>query len=183
MMSWLCKGCEYYKNFICKIGIENCPIFLNVIKSINRKEVKKVSRPYFELEVIKIKKPKYQSREVIKFMGKKYEVFIKDGKVSIRRHKHFRSEGNWVNGENIDKIKFPVPCRFNHFKDGIQGVHGIGMINKTFGCGQIEYELVRIDYQQNDINSLCSTPSLKRLIELYDIHILKGKIIIYEEGK
>jgi len=36
-MSWLCKDCEYYKNFTCKIGIENCSTFLNVIKSINKK--------------------------------------------------------------------------------------------------------------------------------------------------
>jgi len=124
------------------------PVLSNFRCILLKKEVKKMSKPYFETKVIKIKKPKYQSREVIKFMGKKYEVFVKDGKVSIRRHKHLRGKGSWVNGENLDKIKFPCYCRFNHFKDGIQGVHGIGMINKTFGCGQIEYELVRIDYQE-----------------------------------
>jgi len=136
-----------------------------------KKEMKKVSRPYFELKVIKIKKPKYQSREVIKFMGKKYEVFIKDGKVSIRRHKHQRQEDNWVNGENIDKIKFPVPCSYVD-----DGEKHIGMLNKYVNW----YRLYYIEKQSDD-NFVDDCTSLRNLINDYDIHILKGKVIVYEE--
>jgi len=108
------------------------------------KEVKKVSRPYWGVKVVKVKKAKKDFWcGGMRIGDKQYQVFKR--KKGIPYLKEFK-KGNFVNGENIDKIKFPCFCRFNHFKDGIQGVHGIGMINKTFGCGQIEYELVRIDY-------------------------------------
>ena len=104
-------------------------------------------------------------------------------------------KGNWINGENLDKIKFPCFCRFDHRKGiygGKQGVHGIGIINRTAEGGRIEYQLSYADRQMENnerldilanLSVLCSTPSLKRLIELYDIHILKGKIILFEEEK
>jgi len=141
------------------------------------KEVKKVSRPYFELKVIKIKKPKYQSREVIKFMGKKYEVFIKDGKVSIRRHKHqYKPIGNWVNRENVDKIKFPCFCSYKRF-----GKRKYGILIQGFVHNLNEYILNHLDMQYEDIPVEIRSHSLKKLIADYDIHILKGKVIVYEE--
>ena len=151
-----------------------------VISIKDKEEVKKLNRPYLGIKIVKVKKK--EQREVVKYRGKKYIITrnMLNGVTYLDEYKG-KPKGNWINGENLDKIKFPVLCRFNHFKDGIQGVHGIGIINKTFGGEQIEYELVRVDYQQKDINVLCSIPSLKTLIELYDIHILKGKIILYEE--
>jgi len=140
-----------------------------------QKEVKKLSRPYLETKVVKIKKPRYSCREVIEFMGKKYEVFIEDGKVSIKRHKHQKPKGNWVNGENLDKIKFPVPCSYMDCKKNY------GMLVKGIDdCGLSVYELFNID-RQSDMNRVHSMSSLAELIERYDIHILKGKIILFEE--
>jgi len=131
-----------------------------------------LSRPYLETEVVKIKKPRFSCREVIKFMGKKYEVFIKDGKVSIRRHKHQRCKGNWVNGENIDKIKFPCFCSYKY--------------NRIKYYGEIQndgtyFNLYCIDKQTFKRNFYDGRMKLGNLIRDYDIHILKGKIILFEE--
>jgi len=132
-----------------------------------------VSRPYLETKIVKIKKPRFSCREVIKFMGKKYEVFIKDGKVSIRRHKHQKPKGNWVNNENLDKIKFPCFCSYMDC-----GEKHIGMLNKYVNW----YRLYYLEKQRDD-NFVDDCTSLGNLIRDYDIHILKGKIILYEEEK
>ena len=83
-------------------------------------------------------------------------------------------KGNWVNGENLDKIKFPVPCSY---VDEDKKKH-IGMLN----CYVNQYRLYVLEKQSND-NFVDDCTSLKNLIREYDIHILKGKIIIYEEEK
>lgn len=137
-------------------------------------------KPYFELKVVKVKKEKKEwTPGCCPCCGVKREAE--------------QPKGNWVNGENLDKIRFPCFCSFDHRKGiygGKQGVHGIGMINRTAEAGRIEYQLSYADRQMENnkkldilVNSnvLCSTPSLEKLIKLYDIHILKGKIIIYEE--
>ena len=131
--------------------------------------------PYFTIEkIIKMKKPKYKYRKVIKFAGKKYEVYIKDGKVSLRRHKHQREPGsNWINSENIDKIKFPCFCSYIY-----AGKKHIGMLNRYKDSG--EYRLYNIDKQSKD-NFEDDCTSLKNLIKDYDINIIRGKVILYEE--
>jgi len=141
-----------------------------------------VNRPYFEMEVVKIKKPRYSCREVIKFMGKKYEVFIKDGKVSIRRHKHHKPKGNWVNGECIEKIKFPCFCSYIN---PLSGKKCYGKIDKGWDdiAYNIKYQINEITNQSDEIGILYEDISLKKLIINLKIHILKGKIILFEEEK
>lgn len=162
------------------------------IGSFTKKEVKKL-RPYLEIKVVKAKKEKERQLGGIRIGDKYYEVSTK-GK-GIPYFKEF-NKGNWVNGENLDKIKFPCFCRFDANK-GIYGesgktykVNGIGIVNKNYYEGQRHYELSWADRQFKEehgilanLSVLCGTPSLKTLIEIYDIHILKGKIIIYEEEK
>jgi len=88
------------------------------------KEVKKMSRPYLGVKVVRAKK---QKNKVVKFIGRKYELYVKDGKVSIRRHKHqYKPKGNWVNGENLDKIKFPCFCSYIDSENKKK----IGMLNR-----------------------------------------------------
>jgi len=135
-----------------------------------KKEVKKMSRPYFKTKVIKAKK---QKNKVVKFMGRKYELYMKDGKVSIRRHKHqYKPKGNWVNNENLNKIKFPCFCSYIDSENKKK----IGMLNRYVKW----YRLYNIEKQSDD-NFVDDCTSLKNLIRDYDIHILKGKIIIFDD--
>jgi len=128
-------------------------------------------KPYLEVKVVKVQKPK---NKVIKFLGRKYELYVKDGKVSIRRHKHLKNKGNWVNGENLDKIKFPVGCNWHiPLDDDVQ--YGI-LMKKNSGI-----ELHHI--KQHNYSSIIATGNLKELIKRWDIHILKGKIIIFDDTK
>jgi len=91
-----------------------------------------------------------------------------------------KEKGNWVNGENLDKIKFPCLCSFECGSE-----RALGQLN----CGYDDegdkdiYELHHIDKQYNNINRASWRFKLKELIEDFDIHILKGKIIIFEEEK
>lgn len=174
----ICKT-EYAKTIN---KLMNDPLIKKILK-----EVKKM-RPYLETKVVKVRKKKTYSNHII-VDGKKY-ILDEDEEENVYPHKE---KGNWVNGECIDKIKFPCFCRFDHRKglfSGKQGVHGIGIINRTAEAGEIQYQLSWADRQMensgrldilNNLSVLCTTPLLKRLIELYDIHILKGKIIIWEE--
>ena len=98
-------------------------------------------------------------------------------------------------GENLEKIKFPCWCAFDHRKGifgGKQGVHGIGKIDKIAEDGQVQYQLSWADRQMGNsgvldilvnLSVLCTTPSLKRLMELYDIEILKGELKLWKEVK
>ena len=143
------------------------------------KEVKKV-RPHFEMEVVKIKNPRYQSREVIKFMGKKYEVFIEDGEVSIKKHKHQKKKGNWINGECIDKIEFPCFCSYI---ERVTNEKRYGKIDKNWDdiAYKDKYQISKITGQGDEISILYEDVSLKKLMINLKIKILKGKIIIWEE--
>jgi hypothetical protein len=83
-----------------------------------------------------------------------------------------KPKGNWVNGENIDKIKFPVPCSYQKFKN-----------EKCFGLLIDEYKGYKIVPLEKQRCSLLYPfdEDLKHFIESWDIHILKGKLILYEE--
>ena len=143
------------------------------------------NRPYLEVEVVEVKTKKKKEIPAgcvncgAKNICHKYE----------ERYKKLEKKGNWVNGENIDKIQFPCFCTFDANK-GIFGdpgktykVHGIGKLDLNYTEGQRQYQLSWADHQQKDLSVLCETPSLKRLIDIYDIHIEKAKIIIFKETK
>ena len=160
-----------------------------ICKSIS-KEVKKMSRPYFETKVVKIEKKRKldmnprRAGKATKYWSSFSDEVLERLQVNTKRELERRKiekaykEGkwfgdNWVNGENLDKIKFPCFCRWNG---------GFGMIVHGYGAER-EYILVKIE-EQVDNGEVCTVnrcDTLKHLIELHDIHILKGKIIIYEE--
>ena len=125
-----------------------------------------MSRPYFETKVVKVKKAKIYSNHII-IDGKKY-ILYEDEEENVYPHK---KKGNWVNGENLDKIKFPCFCRYN---------------GKYFGIIYVDkednYGLINIDKQRD---KWCIEDNgwvnLNNMINNYNIHILKGKIIIFEE--
>jgi len=89
---------EYLKTFK---KLVNDPLIRKIIKKCRKfadmqKEVKKM-RPYLEVKVVKVKKEKH----------KQHYCPCCGGKIEMEKPK-----GNWVNGENLDKIKFPCFCSF-----------------------------------------------------------------------
>ena len=149
--------------------------------------------PYFETKVVKVKENKCKHKEVYydpyynQVRCTKCKKYFEFGEFEKIIEKNYHK--GWVNGENLDAIKFPCFCRFDANK-GIFGtpsgnykVHGIGKIDKNFTEEQVQYQLSWADHQQKDLSVICETPSLKRLIEIYDIHIEKAKIVIFKEIK
>ena len=143
------------------------------------KEVKKVNKPYFEIKVVKVREEKRESqKEKIKEAmqainsrrpGRNKLVYDKIRSTIVA----VSSKGNWVNGENLDKIKFPCFCRWEGNK--------LGMITSgTPTYGNYEYILHGIE-EQDECSASTRNSSLSNLIKDRNIHILKGKIIIFDE--
>ena len=142
--------------------------------------------PYFQTQVVKVEKRKkcehkfapdmhtYLYNGTIKCpicgRGLTQEWLRNRTMEDIKKTKK-QPKGNWVNGENLDKIKFPVPCSYVE-----EGKKHIGMLN----CYVDQYRLYNIEKQSKD-NFVDDCTSLKNLINSYDIHILKGKVILFED--
>ena len=117
---------------------------------------KKLSKPYLEIKVVKVKK----KSNCCPTCGREVE----------------KPKGNWFNGENLDKIKFPCFCSY--------GGSCYGLITRTKANEAFDnafYTLHGIEKQHGSFSSVRSYYNFQDLIKAWDIHILKGKIIIYEE--
>ena len=141
----------------------------------NKKEVKKVNKiPYFETKVVRVK------GEKVKYIPDRCRgcnINKKCVGVEGEIEREQKAKGNWVNGENIDKIKFPCFCSFSCpvLKDYRYGM----IINEGYFK---DYILVEFKSSQSNGNMVRDKAnSLKALIRYWDIHILKGKITIFEE--
>jgi len=132
--------------------------------------------PYLDVKVVKVEKGKPKYSNIIKIDGKKDTLSREDKNGNIYLHKE---KGNWVNGENLDKIKFPVPCSYVYCGEKF---YGIIDCSYTFFEGH-RYTLSYIQEQGSTSVVIKAYSNLKELIEKYDIHILKGKIILFEEEK
>jgi len=123
--------------------------------------------PYFETKVVKVKKEKKES-----YIGKKYALYT-ECKFCGEPIYHECKKTNIVNGENLDKIKFPCFCSY--------GNNRLGMITSgTPTYENYEYILHNIG-SQSGCSALTRSGSLGGLIKNQNIHILKGKIILFEE--
>ena len=164
----------------------------SLIELENHKEVKKVKKqvdyrklPYFELKVVKVKKRKKCKHEYISWEYGKEIKCLSCGRIfndlyDVNKARNGENpKGNWVNGENLDKIKFPCFCTH---KDKKYNYTGLGIIIKGIN-DKIEenYKLIDIGKQHTRLNEVATNKSLKELIDIWNIHILKGKIIIFEE--
>ena len=147
-------------------------------------------RPYLEVEVVEVKKQKnkYATRlkDLENMMKIKYfRIFIPDILLELEaecKDKLSKPErkGNWVNGENLDKIKFPCFCSYM-----VGEVKRLGQINTDFFNGYTRYTLNTIDRQvgNDETTAWGNYESLMQLIVNNKVKILKGKIIIFEEEK
>ncbi len=123
-----------------------------------------MSRLYFETEIVRVKKEK------------KERFCPCCGYESSRETEHEKPEGNWINGENLDKIKFPCFCSYEY-----DNVNCHAMIVMDYVGAKDIYSLINIDDQNGEVTCAFSNESLEELIRVHDIHILKGKIILFEE--
>ena len=122
-------------------------------------------RPYLEVEVVKVKKVKKEwTPDCCPCCGKKSD--------------------NVVSGENLDKIKFPCFCSYKE-QDGEQTY---GELNKTYNEEkEITTYLLsditcQVGYKDDFKHSIqYEDDLLERLLRNRKVHILKGKIIIFEE--
>lgn len=102
----------------------------------------------------------------------------------FRKRPYFKTIVEEVKGkprgeENLEKIKFPCYCTHNAKTDGYSGY---GMIITSLGITvNEEYTLVDIGKQRNKLTTVASNDSLERLIEIWDIEILKGELKLYKE--
>ena len=150
-------------------GFEGRKIGINKTNTY-KKEVKKLNRPFFETEVIKAK-------------GKKKEYCPRCGSEITME----KPVGNWVNGENLDKIKFPCFCSFDN-----QGKICYGEINKGYisEADKDVYQITDITRQVDGsftkgqmYSVIYTADTIKDLIKYHNVHIKHGKIIIFEEEK
>ena len=159
------------------------------MKKLSKQKFKKL--PYLDTKVVKVEKEiDWKSKPLImaKKMGfGKWIECPECGKLnwrSYKKHSKPKVSINIVNGENLDKIRFPFFCRFGRKTDKLK----LGMVAKTLmydPCTTV-YTLIGIEKQNiyNEsltVNSIESLQNLEELIKKHDIHILKGKIIIFEE--
>jgi len=172
-------------DYSCKIygKIKNGELYIKKVKcyKYKPKEVKKVKKsvdykklPYFETKVVKVKKEKKVSSKEWESILIKCKFCKKEWVETIKKRE---KQGNWVNNENLDKIKFPCFCSYRQ----LNRKH-YGEIKSLKVEGKINYSLYDIEKQWNEDWVDCNS-SLKNLIKNHDIHILKGKIIIFEEEK
>ena len=180
------KMCKInFKKMIKKLEAD--PLIKKIIKECNEKEEKKMTMK-FKMKHDKFKKLPYLDVKVVKVEKEEPKYFVK-GKVGGRLVGMFAKKngeictevikpkkGWWVNGENLGKIKFPCFCSYRYFISGKKGDKSNGMLMKLGN----NYYIANIG-SQGDWTPYFVSYDLKFLIENFNIHILKGKIILWEE--
>jgi len=163
---------DYQKLRFCYPKRYRYAYFNKWLKEVNK--LKKI-RPYLELKVVKAKKEKKKWIGEVYINGKCRPLYEKDHYIYFVGEE--KKKGNWVNGENLDKIKFPALCSYDDY-----GYREYGVLNKTVRGTKDLYELHRIEQKEfMTYSAVTHSFSLERLIKKKDIHILKGKVIIFEE--
>ena len=94
----------------------------------NQNEVKKLSRPYFETKVVKVKKEN---------KGCDVEFICPICNEMLSHNNKKEPKGNWVNGENLDKIKFPCFCSYSDGEGSERKKGFLSMNNGYYYIGDI----------------------------------------------
>lgn len=125
-----------------------------------------MSRPYFETKVVKVKKENKCKLHIGKCKSCNFNGYC------VHQMNNEKPKGNWFNGENLDKIKFPCFCSY------------IKNNNKRYAILVKNEELIfiiNVEKQNTTPEYIISREYFDILIKEGKIHILKGKIIIFEE--
>jgi len=102
-----------------------------------------------------------------KKMDKKKKPYVEVTVISPKKKK-----GTWVNGENIDKMKFP-----SYIKYKLQGRLRVGEIHRN----DTNVFITDVKQSKYDVRLVAHIP-LVAFIRQYEIKILKAKLIIFDEG-
>ena len=117
---------------------------------------------------MKVKKKKEYSNQII-LAGKKYTL--------CKEEYLHKEKGNWVNGENLDKIKFPCFCSYVYMNVKHFGELRVVSDGRYGGI----YTIFNLCQEKRVSEFTVREFTLKAILENYDIHILKGKVIIFYE--
>ena len=82
--------------------------------------------------------------------------------------------GNWVNGVNLDKIKFPRFCSYVYMN--VRRFGELRMVSDGRYGGV--YKIFNLCQDEGVSSYTVTEYSLEAILENHDVHILKGKIII-----
>ena len=89
-------------------------------------------------------------------------------------------KGNWINGEDLDKMKFPCFCSFETDMKDYRRFGELDFVDvadyKLYRLRELKQVGTKMVYAHQYIRAY-----LKDIIETFDIHILKGKIILFKE--
>lgn len=155
----------------------------------NKKEDKKVKKevnfkglPYWNVKVIKVEKTKKEKVKCEHYDNPYCEGgFICPICGKVLFHKPETKKANIVNGENLDKIKFPCLCSYV-----LDGKKAYGELDYV-GYNRKNIYLKELTEQKRKYDQPYYTEftirNLDQIIIVRNIHILKGKIIIFEEVK
>ena len=132
-----------------------------------------MSRPYFETKVVKVKKEK--SKDFAMYC--KYHNDCEYKRIEPYEILKQQPKGNWVNGENLDKIEYPCFCTFKN-----NGKEYYGEINTIVDYyGSTGFTLTDITKQTKGVSTKYTFKSITSMIKRFKIKIKPGKIIIFEE--
>ena len=166
-----------------------------------KKEIDYEKIKYWDVKVVKVKRNKCNHDEVVckygvircKRCGRYLKIECKEpnqdgvGIWGYSIDKNIQPKGNFVNGENIEKIKFPCLCSFED-GNGIKLYGEMDYIPNNYGGG--EYYRIRVlkqvkDYKKDIFCYSATSKNLEELIETFKVKILKGKEVLFEkeEGK
>ena len=136
------------------------------VKVMSQKKFRKLD--YLSVKIVKVEKKKDKYFAKGKIQGRIVGLFKKDSEIC--------SETIKPNSENVDKIKFPAPCSYiSH-----TGKKRYALLLKGKDNNGYKYELLKMS-QDNGESIFLSNTSLKHLIRKWNIHILKGRIVLFEE--
>ena len=148
-----------------------------IIVTILDEKTKLQDRPYLDVEVVEIKTKK--KKEIPK-------VCVECGLKNIcrqykREYKKLEKPGTWVNGENLDKIKFPCLCSYMSMS-GIRYCELDYIADREY-CKKPFYRMKelkqgKVGWEYINTYSNCD---LEKLFKFAKPKILKGKVIIFEE--
>jgi len=143
-----------------------------------KKQVDYRKLPYFETKVVKVRKTEEENLcGGIRIGDKGYRVFRKGKGVPYLKEIK-QKKGNWANGENLDKIKFPCFCSFMY---GAEKCYGEINKNLVFKTNEFEFTMTDLTKQTKRVSIVYGYPTLKEMIEELKVKIKPGKVVIFEE--
>jgi len=164
------KAIEHFKSIPTWCKLEDDLDYQKEDKKV-KKEVDFSKIKYFDVQVVKVKVEKKQDE------CKEYDRKWCGKCPRIPK----RSKGNFVNGDNLDKIKFPCFCSFIPY-EGEQEIYGELDLCKNRENISLK-QLIQVSRFEQRYFSEFPFCNLGEIIKMKKVKILKGQVKIFEEEK